>query len=122
MNISLKYLLELFFVPFCLPKKVPKKGPRKRYTTRFREGAMFSSSTTVASTYVILFLELKHFNNIVRCSLFRTFYQFSLKRLSPECFRDFAKGGIRTQRSVVRKERVQRGRENDPPRDGAVKG
>ena len=41
---------------FC-GKKVTKKAARKRYTARFREGAMFSSCTTVASTMVILLLD-----------------------------------------------------------------
>ena len=53
---NLEILSKISFVPFCLPKKVPKKGTRNRYTARFREGAILTFSSSVASSSVILFL------------------------------------------------------------------
>ena len=52
--------LQLYLVPFCLPKNGPKKGPRNRYTARLREGALITFSSSVASTSVILLFEQKH--------------------------------------------------------------
>jgi cytochrome c-type biogenesis protein CcmE len=48
--------INFFIVLFCLPKKVPKKGTRNRYTARFREGALISFGSPVASAIVTLLL------------------------------------------------------------------